>query len=382
MAFLQRCSSARGVMAGVTRVNWLGSLYNVVTAGTASHNYSAAAAPKMPPFAHTPAPYKGPKLEEVSKLRKEYLNPAMFVYYKNPINIVEGKMQYLFDESGRRYLDCFAGIVTVSVGHCHPAVVEATRRQNELLQHCTTIYLNANIAEYAEQMAKRMPGNLKVSYFVNSGSEANDLAMTMARVYTGNYPMVALRNGYHGMSVGTMGLTAHHTWKYNIPQGDGILHALNPDPYRGLFGNQPAKYVEEVDNLLKHGTPGKVAGFIHETIQGVGGAVPLCKDYLTEVYKMVRKAGGLCIADEVQTGFGRTGTNYWGFQNHGVLPDIVVMAKGIGNGYPLAAVVTTPEIAQAMAQKLHFNTYGGNPVASAVGKTVLEVVDREGLQVL
>lgn len=313
-------------------------------------------------------------------LRKQHLSPSLFLHFKKPVMIVEGKMQYLYDERGRRYLDAFAGIVTVSVGHCHPEVVDAVNKQSTLLQHTTTIYLNHQIAEYAKELADRMPGNLKVVYFVNSGSEANDMAMMMARLYSGNYDIMCLRNAYHGMSIGTMGTCGQHTWKQPFPHGFGVHHALNPDPYRGPYGDDGAKYAEDMADLISAATPGKVAGFMAETIQGVGGAVPLATGYLPRVYKMIREAGGLCIADEVQTGFGRTGGHYWGFQAQGVTPDIVTMAKGIGNGLPLAAVVTTPEVAACMASRLHFNTYGGNPVCSAGGRAVLRVVDTERRQ--
>ncbi|MEW5317287.1 MAG: hypothetical protein WDW38_008598 [Sanguina aurantia] len=322
-------------------------------------------------------PYDGPSATEVRELRNKYLSPSLFLHFKKPVMIVEGKMQYLFDETGRRYLDAFAGIVTVSVGHCHPHVLEAVNKQNKLLQHTTTIYLNPQVAQYAKELADKMPGNLKSVYFVNSGSEANDLAMMMARMHTGNWDLLCLRNGYHGVSIATMGACGHGTWKQQMPQGFGMLHALNPDPYRGAFGDDGPRYAEDVADLIRTASPGKVAGFMAETIQGVGGTVPLATGYLPAVYKMVRDAGGVCIADEVQSGFGRTGTNYWGFQNQNVQPDIVTMAKGIGNGLPLAAVVTTPEIAASIAGRLHFNTFGGNPVCSAAGRAVLEVIDQE-----
>ena len=170
--------------------------------------------PELPPFDHQPQSYSGPSADEVLRLRKEFLNPGIFLYYKKPLMLVEGKMQYVWDEKGRRYLDALGGIVTISVGHCHPEVVAAARRQNERLQHSTTIYLHPNVAEYAEALAAKMPGELKVCYFVNSGSEANDLALLMARAYTGNYDVIALRNAYHGGNASGMGLTAHHTWKY------------------------------------------------------------------------------------------------------------------------------------------------------------------------
>ncbi len=318
------------------------------------------------------------------KTRREFLNPALFLYYKKPLMLVEGKAQYVFDDAGRRYLDGLGGIVTVSVGHCHPHVVEAIRRQNETLQHSTTIYLHPNIAEYARNLASKMPGNLKVCYFVNSGSEATDLALLMARAHTGNFDLIALRNGYHGGNMAGMGVTAHSNWKFNVPHNFGVHHAITPDPYRGQWSRADAdagkNYAADVKSLIDYATSGRVAGFISETIQGVGGCVVYPDGYLKSVYEHVRAAGGLCVADEVQTGFGRTGTHYWGFETQGVIPDIVTMAKGIGNGCPLAAVVTTPEIAAALTQRVHFNTFGGNPVVCAQGNAVLEVIEREKLQ--
>uniref|UniRef100_A0A6V7QWD3 alanine--glyoxylate transaminase n=1 Tax=Ananas comosus var. bracteatus TaxID=296719 RepID=A0A6V7QWD3_ANACO len=340
---------------------------------------AGGAPPALPPFDHQPRHYAGISGDEILRKRKTFLGPSLFYYYQNPLNIVEGKMQYLYDESGKRYLDCFAGIVTVSCGHCHPDVVNAVVEQTKLLQHTTTIYLHHAIVEFAEALASKMPGNLKVVYFVNSGTEANELAMMMARLYTGNLSMIALRNAYHGGSAGTIGLTALHTWKYPIPQGE-IHHVMDPNPYHGAFGSDAVRYAKEVEDHIAYGTPGRVAGFIAETFQGVGGAVELAPGYLKLVYDRVRNAGGVCIADEVQSGFGRTGSHYWGFQTQDVIPDIVTMAKGIGNGLPLGAVVTTPEIAQVMSQKIQFNTFGGNPVCSAGGLAVLNVLDKEKRQ--
>ena len=204
--------------------------------------------PQIPPFDHRPKPYAGPSSDEVLALRRQFLNPAIFTYYKSPLMIVEGRAQYLFDEKGRRYLDGFGGIVTVSVGHCHPDVVAAANRQSETIQHTTTIYLHPNMAEYARDLAAKMPGDLKVCYFVNSGSEANDLAILMARAFTGNYDIIALRNGYHGGNATGMALTSHSTWKFNVPHSFGVHHALMPDRYRGAHGYDDAdagkKYAE------------------------------------------------------------------------------------------------------------------------------------------
>src|SRR3954465_6740750 len=229
-----------------------------------------------------------------------------------------------------------------------------------------------------------MPGDLKVCSFVPSGSEANDLAILMARAYTGNYDIIALRNAYHGGNVSGMGLTAHSTWKFNVPHSFGVHHTIAPDPYRGPYGrNDPdagKKYAADVKSVIDFTTSGHVAGFIAESIQGVGGCVVFPDGYLKNAYEHVRAAGGVTIADEVQAGFGRTGTHFWGFETQGVIPDIVTMAKGIGNGCPLAAVVTTAKIAAVVAQKVHFNTFGGNPVVSAIGKAVLEVIEKEKTQ--
>jgi len=264
--------------------------------------------------------------------------------------------------------------------------------------------MHPTVHEYAARLADKMPGNLKNVYFVNSGSEANDLAMYMARLYTGNNELISFRNAYHGMSPYTMGLTAHSTWKFAVPTGMGIHHVMNPDVYRGLWGHQGCRdcpvipegvvecaegegdcatavdnYMEQFEEVVRYSLPkGKsVAGFFAESIQGVGGSVQYPKGYLKKAFARTRELGGVCISDEVQTGFGRTGEHFWGFQGHDVMPDIVTMAKGIGNGFPLGAVVTTPEIAATMGQALHFNTFGGNPMAGAVGISVLDVMEEE-----
>lgn len=326
-------------------------------------------------------------------------------FYKDPVYIHQGHMQYLWDTTGRRYLDLFAGIVTVSVGHCHPKVVAAAEAQMKKLWHTTSIYLYPGIHQYAQKLTAKLPGNLKVVYFTNSGSEANDLALFMARLYTGVYDSVSLRNAYHGASPYLMGVTAISTWRYNTPTGFGVQQALNPDVFRGPWGGAKCRdspgqtirpcecaegscqatdmYIEQLDDVLRHSLPkDKCGAFIAEPIQGVGGAVHLPKGYLKRAYEMVRSRGGVCIADEVQTGFGRLGSHYWGFETHDVVPDMVTMAKGMGNGFPMGAVVTTPEIAAVMGKALHFNTFGGNPVASAVGSAVLDVIDEEGSQAL
>ncbi len=339
---------------------------------------------KMPAFDYSPRPYTGPSRAEVLAARQRHANPALFTLYREPLMIVEGRMQYLFDETGRRYLDMFAGIVTVSCGHCHPTVVARMREQMETLQHTTTIYLHPGMPRLAERLAAKMPDGLDVTYFVNSGSEANDLAITMARLYTGHTDVIALRNAYHGGSPSAMGATSHHTWKFPTLQGAYVHHALCPEPYRSRLGGTPEEIASasaaDIGELIRYSTPGRIAAFIAEPIQGVGGVTTAAPNYFREAYSIAREYGGLCIADEVQTGFGRTGEHYWGFENFGVVPDIVTMAKGFGNGAPLAAVTTRREIAEVLAQRLHFNTFGGNPVSMAAGLAVMDVIEADGLQ--
>ncbi|MBK8006624.1 MAG: aspartate aminotransferase family protein [Gemmatimonadetes bacterium] len=345
---------------------------------------TAPSIPTMPPSDHRPRPYTGPSKAEILALRQRYTNPAIFTLYREPLLIVEGHMQYLFDETGRRYLDLFAGIVTVSVGHCHPRVTKAIQEQAETLAHTTTIYLHPNFPKLAEKLASKMPPGLDVTYFVNSGSEANDLAVLLARAYTGNQDVIAVRNSYHGGSSSMMAATSHHTWKFPQQLNSGFHHAVCPDPYRSPFSGTPeeiaTKSANEVREIIRYSTPGGIAAFMAEPIQGVGGATQGAANYLREAYAHARAAGGLCIADEVQTGFGRTGEHYWGFQNYGVVPDIVTMAKGIGNGAPLAAVTTRREIAEKLTQRIHFNTFGGNPISMAAGLATLQVIDDEGIQ--
>jgi len=322
----------------------------------------------------------------VIALRQQYLTPGLITYYRDPLLVVEGHMQYLWDERGRRYLDAFAGIVTVSVGHCHPHVVEKVREQVGKLQHTTTIYLHPTIGEFGKKLADHMPADsgLTVSYFTNSGSEANELALLMSREYTGRSEIVSLRNAYHGGSQATMGLTAQSSWKFRSNPALAVKNATPAYCYRCPYGltypSCDVRCATDIEQVIRFETSGEPACFIGEPIQGVGGAVTPPPEYFQIIYDIMRRYGALCIADEVQTGFGRTGTHFWGFENWGVTPDLVTMAKGIGNGAPLGACVTRPEIAMMMANRVHFNTFGGNPVSMAQGLATLEVIDRDNIQ--
>ncbi|XP_015595450.1 alanine--glyoxylate aminotransferase 2, mitochondrial isoform X2 [Cephus cinctus] len=284
-------------------------------------------------------------------------------------------------------------------------LVAAATEQMSKLGHTTSIYMHPRICEYTEKLIGKMPKELDVVYLVNSGSEATELAFLMARLYTGSQDIISLNNCYHGGSYASSASTAMSTWRFPVCKPPGHIHVMNPDVYRGRWGGSHCrdspvspggrkcdctddyclaadKYFAEFEETFRFELPndGSVAAFIAESIQGIGGAVQYPKTYLKKVYDLIHKNGGLCIIDEVQTGFGRTGEHFWGFQGHGVQPDIVTMAKGIGNGFPMGAVVTTSEIAQHLNKALHFNTFGGNPVACAVGSTVLDIIEEEGLQ--
>ncbi len=340
----------------------------------------------LPISQHKPQPYTGPSKAETISLRQEYVNPALFHLYKEPMMIVEGKMQYVWDETGKQYVDGFGGIVTISAGHCHPKITEKVQKQLNTLTHTTTVYFHPTIGQFAKKLADHFPldSNLKQTYFTNSGSEANELAILSTREFTGNPDTISLRNGYHGGTSAPMGATAHGTWKFKSNTSVNNKFATPGYCYRCPFGlTYPScdlKCATDTEDMIKYETNGQVAGFIGEPIQGVGGAVTPPPEYFKIVYDIVRKYGGLCIADEVQTGFGRTGTHFWGFQNWGVTPDMVTMAKGIGNGCPLGAMTTRPEIALMMKNKIHFNTFGGNPVSMAQGLATLETIDEDQIQ--
>lgn len=340
----------------------------------------------LPICDHNPLPYAGPSKDEVLAIRRQYLTPGLVTYYRDPLLIVEGHMQYVWDECGTRYLDAFAGIVTVSVGHCHPYVVDKVREQVGKLQHTTTIYLHPTIGNFAKKLAEHMPdqSGLSITYFTNSGSEANELAVLMSREFSGRSEIISLRNAYHGGTAATMALTAHGSWKFKSNPAVAVKNALAPYcyrcPYDLTYPSCGVRCARDIEELIRYETSGEPACFIAETIQGVGGTVTPPPEYFSIAYDIVRRFGGLCIADEVQAGFGRTGTKFWGFENWNATPDIVTMAKGIGNGAPLAACVTRAEIAKTMTNRVHFNTFGGNPISMTQGLATLEVIDQENIQ--
>lgn len=323
--------------------------------------------------------------EKLLQARHQRLGPSLSISYQKPLKIVRGLGQYLYDECGRPYLDAVNNVP--HVGHCHPRVVKAGQRQMAVL-NTNTRYLHDTIIEYAERLTATMPDPLSVCFFVCSGSEANELALRMARAYTHQWDILTVDGGYHG---NTQALIEISPYKFDGPGGKGappyVHKVLMPDPYRGPYkgygvqtGQQYAASVR--DEIVRVRAQGRgIAAFIGESLLGCGGQIVLPAGYFATAYAHVRSAGGICIADEVQVGFGRVGSHFWGFQTQGVVPDIVTLGKPMGNGHPLAAVITRPEIANAFHNGMeYFNTFGGNPVSCAIGMAVLNVIEEEGLQ--
>lgn len=304
-----------------------------------------------------------------------------FVPYRSPMIFKRGEGQYLWDDRGQKFIDLLGMNVCISVGHAHPKVTAAVEAQIRELQHCTTMFYHPVPAHFAEELVARMPkGYDWVVHFTNSGAEAIDLALVMAQTATGNIDMLALRNAYHGATFGAQSLTGISGFRHNVPLLGGVHFLANPDPYRGIFGDDTDAYLAEIDRTIQYSTPGRLAGFIVEPIQGYGGIVECPKGYLKAAAEKVRLAGGVVIADEVQSGFGRTGDSFWAFEAHDIVPEIVVMAKGIGNGFPLGAVVAQRAVADKLAGKFYFNTYGASPMSCAAGRAVLQVIEEERLQ--
>lgn len=305
-----------------------------------------------------------------------------FVPYAEPLILKRGEMQYLWDADGARYVDLLGMNLCISVGHAHPEVVAAVAEQAAELTHCTTMFYHPVPAHYAEELAATMPaGEDWVVHFTNSGAEAIDLALLMARSHTGATDFLALRSSYHGATFGAQSVTGIAGFRHGVPQLGGVSFVADPNQYRGIFGPEAgaAPYLAEIDRTVHAATSGRLAGMIVETVQGYGGIVPMPEGYLAGAAERVRAAGGLMIVDEVQSGVGRTGAAFWAFESHRVTPDIMVCAKGVGNGIPLAAVIARREVAEGMAEKFLFHTYGANPVACAAGRAVLAAHAAAGL---
>lgn len=307
-------------------------------------------------------------MKEILEARRRLLGRNLSIAYDNPLNIVRGSMQYLYDEHGRQYLDAYNNVA--HVGHCHPKVVEAGARQM-LTLNTNTRYLHDAILNYAERLAATLPEPLTVCYFVNSGSEANELALRLARAHTNAREMMVLDHAYHGNTTTLIDISPY---KHDGPGGNGPPSWVHKVPLP-----RTADDAQHAVNVIK--TTDQLCGFIAESMPSVAGQIVLPPGYLNRVYDAVRAGDGVCIADEVQTGYGRIGTHFWAFESYGVVPDIVVLGKPIGNGHPIGAVITTPEIAASFDNGMEFfSTFGGNTVSCAIGLAVLEVVQEEKLQ--
>ncbi len=321
-------------------------------------------------------------LQGTAARRDQYYAASLrkFVPFRDPLVFRQGRGQYLWDTEDQKYIDLLGMNVCVSVGHSHPRVVAAAMEQAQTLTHCTTMFYHPTPAHLAEELAQTMPkGHEWVVHLTNSGSEAIDLAMTMARTYTGNLDMLSLRTAYHGPTAAAQSVTGISTWRHPGMPGN-VAFVPEPNQYRGIFGPGTQPYLDEIDRTIATSTSGHLAGILVESIQGYGGVIEMPPGYMSGAAERVRAAGGLYIADEVQSGFGRTGDHFWGFEADGVIPDIVVMAKGLGNGFPIGAVVARKPVAAPMAEKFLFHTYGANPTSAAAARAVLAVMRDEKLQ--
>jgi 4-aminobutyrate aminotransferase-like enzyme len=319
---------------------------------------------------------------EVVRKHKDFLWPAVTNFYQHPLVADRGQMQYLWDLEGRRYLDFFGGILTVSVGHCNPKVTGKIKAQVDRLQHTSTLYPNEQIVALAEKLAQITPGKLQKSFFTNSGTEANEAAILLARIATGSYDVVALRHAYSGGSSLAKGVTGQAPWRKAGVISVGFSHAVNPYCYRCplhlTYPDCGVACANDVENLIQTGTSGSIAAFIAEPIQGVGGFITPPPEYFKIVFKIVKKYGGLFIADEVQTAWGRTGKKWFGIEQWEVTPDIITAAKGLGNGVPIGLTITTDELANSY-QGLTISTFGGNPVTSVAARATIQVIEEENL---
>jgi 4-aminobutyrate aminotransferase len=319
---------------------------------------------------------------EILLAQKEFLFPSVFHYFKEPLVISHAKDQYVWDADGNQYLDFFGGIVTVSVGHCNSRVNEKVHAQIDWLEHVSTVFANEPQVALARKLASITPGGaLRKSFFTNSGTEANETAILAARCFTGSTEIIALRHSYHGRSSGAMTLTGQSPWRLGPPEA-GVVHAVNAYCYRCPFGLEypscEVKCAQDIEHVIRTTTSGRIAALIAEPIQGVAGFITPPKEYFKIVTDIVRKYGGLFIADEVQTAWGRTGSKWFGIEHWDVQPDIITSAKGLGNGLPIGLTIARPEVADAM-KGVTISTFGGNPVVTTAALAVLEFIEEQNL---
>ena len=322
------------------------------------------------------------KSQEITKRHRKHLWNSHILYYKEPIALEKGDGCYVYDVDDNKYLDFFGGILTTSIGHNHPTMVKKISEQVEKIIHTSTLYPHENLVQIAEKMAQITPGNLETSYFTNSGSEANELAVLAARVHTGNLDVIVLRHSYHGGTTVTKSMTSQSTWRFDQSVVAGFKQTLNGYCYRCPFGLKPdscdTACAQDLENVIQTATSGKVAGIIFEPIQGVGGFITPPPNFLKIISEITRQYGGVVISDEVQGGFGRTGKHQFSVSHWDVEPDVMTMAKGVANGFPMGNVIATDKVASAMDNEgLIINTFGGNPVSSVAALATIEVLEKE-----
>ena len=311
-------------------------------------------------------------LEEILKMRGEHISESLSIGHGKPLHITRGEMQYLYSRSGEKYLDLVNNVC--HVGHCNPHVVSAGQKQMAVL-NTNTRYIYDGLTQYIQRLSYTLPEGLDYGFLVNSGSEANELAIRLARAYTNNHDIIVMEGAYHGHTGMLIDLSPY---KFRGPGGKGVAEDwVHVAPVPDIFRDNSRDYLIEFEGIVRDARP--IAGFIVESMLSCAGQIPFPQGYLAKSFELIRSVGGLCIADEVQVGFGRLGSKMWAFEEHGVIPDIVVMGKPIGNGHPMAAVFTTKEIADSFKGMEFFSTFGGNPVSCAIGMAVLDVIEEKNL---
>lgn len=320
--------------------------------------------------------------KEIIEKHRKYLFSCVANYYEEPLVVERAAGSHVYDADGKEYLDFFGGIVTISVGHCNETVARAIGEQTRKLQHISTLYPNEPHVRLAEKLAEITPGRLQKSFFTNSGTEANETAVLIAQLHTQCHDVMALRHSYSGRSHLAMSLTGHASWRLTPTPTPGIHHIPNAYCYRCPFGlTYPScdlKCARDMEEAIRTATSGRIAAFLAEPIQGIGGLITPPAEYFREIVAIVRRYGGLFICDEVQTGWGRTGGKMFGIEHWGVEPDIMTFAKGMANGAPIGATIATPEVADSM-QGMSISTFGGNPVTSAAALATIRIIQEEGL---
>lgn len=314
---------------------------------------------------------------------REYLFPAVTMFYKEPIALARGEGEYVWDEAGNRYLDCWGGILTVSVGHLNPEVTKAIVEQLGAIQHTTTLYANKPQSDLAEKLYQITPGRLKRSFFTSSGTEADDTAVMAAKLHTGRQEIVVLRHSYSGRSASALSACGNSAWRPLPAQVAGFVHAVAPYCYRCPFKLSYPQCelacAEDIEELIMTTTTGEIAAFMAEPVLGVGGFVVPPPGYFERAVEIIRNHGGIFIADEVQSGWGRTGNRWFGIENWDVEPDIITSAKGMGNGAPIGMTIATPEVADSVPG-ISFSTFGGNPVSMVAALAVIRVIEEGELR--